>query len=132
MKTLPPELLQRVASFSSFESVLALIKVNRQFHRICYDKIVFTRVIENANGLGGEQWNCGFLAELTSVSDLACFALADLKARTWLETLEMGEPVAVSDRRAEPRESDEKESEQVQVARHLPDESLGHILSWAP
>jgi len=94
MNTLPPETLQRIASHSSCDSVLALIRVSRHFYNTCYDKAVFKAVIRNGNGCGGKLWDCAFIADITSTSDLARLALADFRARTWLNETEIERDVS--------------------------------------
>lgn len=42
-------------------------------------------MITNRNGLGGKPENCEFIANMTSTSDLARLALADLRGRTRLD-----------------------------------------------
>jgi F-box-like len=97
MDNLPPETLQRIASFSSCESVLALIQVSRHFYKTIYDRAVFRSVILNRNGCGGKRWDCAFIRDITSTADLARLALADFRARTWLNDERERVERAVSD-----------------------------------
>lgn len=90
LDSIPAEILQRIASFSDSESVLALIKVNRYIHRTCFDSQVFKSILRNRNGCGGKPWDCE-LFDTVSTSDLARLALADLRARTWLDPTEKEE-----------------------------------------
>ena len=85
----PTEIIQRIASFSSCESVLALLKVNRQLYKICNDGLVFRSIIRNGNGHGvSKPWACDLLSQTTSTFNLARLALADSRARAWLASIE--------------------------------------------
>lgn len=86
----PAEIIQRIASFSSCESVLALLQVNRILYKTCNDALVFRSIIKNGSGHGVlKPWNCDLISQSTSISTLARLALADSKARTWLTGIEL-------------------------------------------
>lgn len=127
LDSFPPEIIQRVASFSSCESVLALIKVNRYLHQTCYDNAVFRTVIRNGNGYGiVKAWDCDLISDSTSTSDLARLALADSHARAWLANIEpsldKGQQI-----------SDEKQSKKQHQSVQFEDDMMWDpILKWAP
>ncbi|KAE9373734.1 hypothetical protein N431DRAFT_466006 [Stipitochalara longipes BDJ] len=148
MNTLPSETLQRIASFSSCESVLALVRVSRHFYKTCYDKAVFKAVIRNQNGCGGKPWNCAFITAITSTSDLARLALADFRGRTWLDDTEV-ERDGSEEKEAENKEQESDENEaraeeqerqnpsfqfdETQALNLLPNGPRGDpLLRWAP
>ncbi|PMD12868.1 hypothetical protein NA56DRAFT_652142 [Hyaloscypha hepaticicola] len=86
----PAEVIQRIASFSSCESVLALLQVNRILYKTCNDALVFKSIIENGSGHGVlKPWKCDLISQSTSTSTLARLALADSRARTWLAGIEL-------------------------------------------
>jgi hypothetical protein len=79
---LPAEIIQRIASFSPYESVFALLIVNRRLHQTCDDIVVFRAVIKNGSGYGVEtSWKCDLIFQSSSKSTLARLALADSLAR---------------------------------------------------
>ena len=87
---LPAEIIQRIASFSSCESVLALLEVNRMLYKTCNDALVFKSIIKNGSGHGVlKPWKCDLISQSTSTSTLARLALADSRARTWLAGIEL-------------------------------------------
>jgi hypothetical protein len=87
LDSLPTELVQRIAIFSSCEDVLALLKVNRRLYEACSHHSVFRAILENGQSQQVEDpWDLTFLVGNMSASDWARFALADARAWSWLES----------------------------------------------
>jgi hypothetical protein len=86
LDSLPTELIQRIALFSSCEDVVALVKVNRRLHEACSHHSVFRAILENGQSQQVQgPWDLTFLTGNTSASDWARFALADARAWSWLK-----------------------------------------------
>lgn len=81
LDTLPAEILERIASDTSCQDVLALSKVNRTFNRVCYSVHVFKSMIEVGNGYGDANWQCYALTNDDSTATWARYALVDSIAR---------------------------------------------------
>jgi hypothetical protein len=87
LDSLPTELIQRIALFSSCEDVLALLKVNRRLHEACSHHSVFRAILENGQSQQvKDPWDLTFLTGNMSASDWARFALADARAWGWPKT----------------------------------------------
>ncbi|KAL8777066.1 MAG: hypothetical protein Q9194_002774 [Teloschistes cf. exilis] len=80
LDTLPTEILRRLVSFISCEDALTLLTVNRTFHRICNDWLIYDVIIKNRNRHGGCKWHGPPLSGADSISTWARYALADSKA----------------------------------------------------
>ncbi|KAL6720920.1 hypothetical protein ACLMJK_000019 [Lecanora helva] len=93
---LPAELLQRIASLGPCESTLALAKVSKKVRDACNDRQVYIAVIKNCNGYEGSSWNSVPLTNESPLSSWARYALADSKARQWLDRDFSGEIEAPS------------------------------------
>lgn len=81
LDTLPAEILERIASDTSCQDVLALSKVNRTLNRVCYSVHVFKSMIEGSNGYGDANWQCYGLTNADGTAAWARYALADSMAR---------------------------------------------------
>ncbi len=91
LDSIPVEIIQRIASFSPCESVLALLRVNRRLYKACNDDAVFKAVIRNGNGQNIIQpWDSDLLSQTASRSGWARFALADSRARRWIAPAQSG------------------------------------------
>lgn len=77
---LPVEILRRIASISSCEATLALLKVSRFCHRACNDRLVFKAIIDNNNEGKTVTWHGPNLMIGSPTSSWARYALADSKA----------------------------------------------------
>ncbi|KAI4252113.1 MAG: hypothetical protein LQ352_004472 [Teloschistes flavicans] len=80
LDSLPTEILQRIVSLGPCENILALSTVNRIFHRVCNDWLMYDAIIKNRNGHGGPGWQGPSLTGAHDISTWARYALADSKA----------------------------------------------------
>jgi len=82
LDSLPVEVIQRIAGYSTAESVLNLLKVNRKLYSTCDDDLVFKAVIRNGNGdPAATPWNIDSLSHIKT--GWARLAIADARARCW-------------------------------------------------
>lgn len=83
LDSLPPEILQGIASSGPCETALALSIVNTTLRLVCHDRQVFKAILKNRSGYGGLGWDCVPLSSRSPVSSWARYALADSQARQW-------------------------------------------------
>lgn len=88
LSALPAEILKRIASYSTCESILSLIKCNRSLYNNCHDAYVYKSILVNRGNhpTFTSSWDVSFLERNAPAHQVARYALADSKAREWVVT----------------------------------------------
>lgn len=89
LDALPTEILRQIVSLIQYEDVLTLLTVNRTFHSICNDWMIYDAIIKNGNSRRGCEWQGPPLTGADSISAWARYALADSKAANTSQWSEM-------------------------------------------